>query len=45
MIYDYLFLAETKKWAKWMEIIDKFDIGECMTYILYLMYVCMQHLQ
>ena len=28
MIYDYLFLAETKKWVKWMEIIEKFDIGD-----------------
>eukprot|EP01041_Mallomonas_annulata_P000832 gene832-1621_t len=26
MVYDYLFNIETKKWTKWMDIIEKFEV-------------------
>lgn len=26
MIYDYVFVIETKKWTKWMDIIDKYEV-------------------
>lgn len=32
MIYDYLFLMDTKKWVKWMDIIDKFEIDSKLSF-------------
>lgn len=32
MVYDFLFLTETKKWVKWMEIIDKFEIDPKLSF-------------
>ena len=26
LVYDYLFLTETKKWTKWMEISEKYEV-------------------
>jgi dynein heavy chain len=32
MVYDYLFLMDTKKWVRWMEVIDKFDIDPKLSF-------------
>ena len=32
MVYDYLFLPETKKWVKWMDVIDKFEIDPKLSF-------------
>ena len=32
MVYDYLFNIETKKWLKWMDIIDKFEVDAKLSF-------------
>ena len=32
MVYDYLFNIETKKWLKWMDIIDKFEVDSKLSF-------------
>ena len=32
MIYDYVFVVQNKKWTKWMEIIDKYEIDSKMSF-------------
>ena len=31
-VYDYIFLWETKKWAPWMKIIDKFEVDSKLSF-------------
>ncbi|CAM9108221.1 unnamed protein product, partial [Ectocarpus fasciculatus] len=31
-IYDYMFLIETKKWVKWMDIIEKYEIDSKLSF-------------
>lgn len=31
-IYDYMFLIETKKWVKWMDIIEKYEIDPKLSF-------------
>ena len=32
MVYDYLYLIDTKKWVRWMDIIDKFEIDSKLSF-------------
>lgn len=32
MIYDYIFIIETKKWTKWIDIIDKYEIDNKLSF-------------
>ena len=32
MIYDYLFVVENKKWTKWMDIIEKFEVDSKLSF-------------
>lgn len=32
MIYDFIFIVETKKWTKWMDIIDKYEIDPKLSF-------------
>ena len=32
MVYDFMFLTETKKWVKWMDVIDKFEIDPKLSF-------------
>ena len=32
MVYDFVFLMDTKKWVKWMEIIEKFEIDAKLSF-------------
>ena len=32
MVYDYLFLIESKKWVKWMDVIDKYEIDSKLAF-------------
>lgn len=32
MVYDYLFLMDTKKWVKWMDVIEKYEIDPKLSF-------------
>jgi dynein heavy chain len=32
MVYDYIFIIETKKWTRWMDIIDKYEIDPKLSF-------------
>lgn len=32
MIYDFIFIVETKKWTKWMDIIEKYEIDSKLSF-------------
>lgn len=32
MVYDYIFIVETKKWTKWMDIVDKYEIDPKLSF-------------